>query len=224
MVFPEKFLWGASISGFQLEMGSCFKEDLDPNTDWYVWVHDAKNTQKGLVSGDLPENGVDYWNRYKEDHNLAKKLEMNAFRIGIEWSRIFPKSTSEIEAGVEKDQDGNITKDDIDDGTLEELDKVSNSQAVSRYRAIIEDLREKDFKVFVCLNHFTLPLWIHDPIVVRDTNIRKGPKGWADKATVIESTKYACMHALLRFRGFLLMHRQYILLTSTSIRSPFQKL
>jgi len=45
--------------------------------------------------------------------------------------------------------------------------------------------------VFVCLNHFSLPLWVHDPIIVRGTRLRAGPKGWVDESTIIEFTKYA---------------------------------
>jgi len=191
MVFPEKFLWGASISGFQFEMGDPSKKSLDPNTDWFVWVHNSENIKKGLVSGDLPENGVNYWSLYEKDHDTAKELGLNAYRIGIEWSRIFPESTREIEVGVEKASDGNIAKIDIDDETLEELDKNAGKNAISHYRAVIEDLRAKEFKVFVCLNHFTLPLWVHDPVTVRDTKLRRGPRGWVDKETIVEFTKYA---------------------------------
>jgi len=52
-------------------------------------------------------------------------------------------------------------------------------------------LRARGFKVFVCLNHFTLPLWIHNPIIARATRLRKGPRGWLDEAAVVEFVKYA---------------------------------
>jgi len=190
MVFPEKFLWGASASGFQFEMGDPAGRNIDPNTDWYVWVHDAVNIQKGIVSGDLPENGINYWDLYKRDHMIAKRLGFNAYRIGIEWSRIFPESTSPVEVGVEKASDGNIAKIEVDDSALERLEEAANNEALNHYRAVIEDLRTRNLKVFVCLNHFTLPLWIHDPITVRDTKMRRGPRGWMDEETIIEFTKY----------------------------------
>jgi beta-galactosidase len=195
MVFPENFLWGVSISGFQFEMGDPSGKDIDPNTDWFVWVHDPKNIQKGLVSGDLPENGVNYWGLYQKDHNIARELGLNAYRIGIEWSRVFPESTRKVEVGIEKASDDNISEIDIDDETLEELDKTADKEAMSHYRAVVEDLMAKDFKVFVCLNHFTLPLWIHDPVAARNTRLRRGPKGWVDEETVIEFTKYAAYSA-----------------------------
>jgi beta-galactosidase len=33
MVFPEIFLWGASTSGFQFDLGDPFRKDIDRNTD-----------------------------------------------------------------------------------------------------------------------------------------------------------------------------------------------
>jgi beta-galactosidase len=195
MIFPKDFLWGAVNSGFQFEMGDPAGKSIDPNTDWYVWVHDPSNIQKGIVSGDLPERGVDYWNLYRQDCTIAKRLGLNAYRIGIEWSRIFPKSTSVAEAGVERASDGNIAKIDVDKSALENLEKIANTDAVSHYRAVIEDLRANDFQVCVCLNHFTLPLWVHDPITVRKERLRMGPRGWVDEKTIIEFTKYAAYMA-----------------------------
>jgi beta-galactosidase len=193
--FNEKFLWGVSSSGFQFEMGDPSGKGVDANTDWSVWVHDAENIRRGIVSGDLPENGIDYWHLYAEDHDLAKKLGLNAYRIGIEWSRIFPESTAAVQVGVERASDGNISRVDVDEKALEELEKLADKEVLSHYRLVIEDLRAKGFKVFVCLNHFTLPLWIHNPLVVRATRLRRGPKGWLEETTIIEFVKYAAFIA-----------------------------
>ncbi|WP_243679920.1 hypothetical protein [Vulcanisaeta souniana] len=57
--FPRSFRFGWSQAGFQSEMG--IPGDEDPNSDWWVWVHDSENIMSGLVSGDLPENGPGYW-------------------------------------------------------------------------------------------------------------------------------------------------------------------
>jgi beta-galactosidase len=75
MPFPKNFLWGVSSSGFQFEMGHPLKECVDRNTDWFVWVHDKNNIEKGIVSGDLPENGPDYWHLYEKIMNLRKELD-----------------------------------------------------------------------------------------------------------------------------------------------------
>ncbi len=189
--FPEGFLWGASTCGFQFEMGDPAKDGLDPYTDWYAWVHDKRNIQKGTVSGDLPEDGVDYWHLYGRDHDIAKELGLNAFRLGVEWSRIFPKSTAEVKVGVDRATDGNIANINVDDGALESLEKAADNKSLNHYRGIIEDLRRKSFRVFVCLNHFSLPLWVHDPIAARNSIFGAGPRGWVDESSVVEFTKYA---------------------------------
>ena len=102
MEFPENFLWGVSTSGFQFEMGDPAGKNVDPNTDWFVWVRNAENLRIGTVSGDVPEKGIDYWSLFEGDHKIAEKLGLDAYRIGIEWSRIFPRSTSLIEVGVKR--------------------------------------------------------------------------------------------------------------------------
>jgi beta-galactosidase len=195
MAFPENFLWGVSNSGFQFEMGDSLGKNIDPNTDWYVWVHDASNIRKGIVSGDLPEKGVDYWSLFKQDHAIAKQLGLNACRIGIEWSRVFPTSTSSVDVLVEKASNGDIAKIDVDETALKRLETLADQNAVRHYRDVIEDLHANGLEVFVCLNHFTLPLWIHDPIIVRKTQLRRGPKGWVDENTIVEFTKYAAYMA-----------------------------
>jgi beta-galactosidase len=195
MAFPKSFLWGVSNSGFQFEMGDSEGKNIDSNTDWYVWVHDASNIRRRIVSGDLPESGIDYWNRYKQDHTIAKELGLNAYRTGVEWSRVFPSSTSVVKVPVEKTPRGDISKIEVDHSALERLDALANQDAVNHYRDVIEDLRARGFEVFLCLNHFTLPLWIHDPISVRKTRLYRGPKGWVDEATIVEFTKFAAYMA-----------------------------
>ena len=190
-MFPEDFWWGVSESGFQFEMGDPDGKYIDQNTDWYKWVHDDYNIRNKLVSGDLPENGIDYFSKYSLDHKIAKEIGLNTFRIGVEWSRIFPNPTNKIEVDVDWDKDGRVDKVKIDDKDIQELDKIANKKALKHYRKIIMDLKNKGFNIIVCLNHFTLPLWIHDPIKARDTKLRDGPLGWLDNNIVIEFTKYA---------------------------------
>jgi beta-glucosidase/6-phospho-beta-glucosidase/beta-galactosidase len=172
-MFPKDFLFGASLSGFQFEMGM---NDVDENTDWYHWVRDMRNVLNGVVSGDLPENGADYWNKYEKVHSLAKDFDMNVLRIGIEWSRIFPESTEKVDYGSEN--------------MLQELDELANHDALEHYRKIMEDIKEKGLKLFLNLNHFTLPIWLHDPIKVLKGE-EKEKIGWVKDNAPIEFAKFA---------------------------------
>jgi beta-galactosidase len=60
------------------------------------------------------------------------------------------------------------------------------------------DLHSKGFKVIICLNHFTLPIWIHNPIEARKNRLKRGRLGWLDKHTIVEFTKY-CGYIAYRF-------------------------
>lgn len=188
--FPAGFLWGTAIAGFQSDMG--FGAPNDTGTDWWAWVRDAQNLSAARVSGDLPENGPGFWRFYKRDAGLVRyKLHGNAFRMGIEWSRIFPASTAAI------DLSGGITP-----AVLAQLDALADQTAVAHYRDVFRTLRANGLQPFVTLNHFTLPLWLHDPIEVRDAFAAVNPltggvpagitrAGWLDSAIVDEFTKFA---------------------------------
>ncbi len=192
-MFTKDFKFGISMSGFQFEMGG--EDSLDPNTDWFVWVRDPVNLVSGLVSGDLPENGPDYWNRFREDHDLMRELGLNAIRIGLEWSRIFPRSTESVNVKMMK-EDGNVIEVDVDEKALKELENVSNEKAVERYREIMEDIKSKGMYLMVDLNHFTLPIWIHDPIEVRKLGIDRAERsGWYSEKVVVEFAKFAAFVA-----------------------------
>ncbi|MEJ5228729.1 MAG: beta-galactosidase BgaS [Pseudothermotoga sp.] len=186
-MFPKDFLFGASMAGFQIEMGYA-GDDVDPNTDWFVWVREPENLMTGAVSGHLPEYGVGYWNNYPILHQLAVDFGMNALRTNVEWSRIFPNPTFEVHVGVEK-EDG-ITKVVITDEDLERLENLANKDAVEHYRKIFKDMKDRGLRVILNLSHFTLPIWIHDPVAVhRGQQTEK--TGWVNDQTVVEFSKFA---------------------------------
>jgi beta-glucosidase/6-phospho-beta-glucosidase/beta-galactosidase len=192
--FPKGFLWGTAIAGFQSDMG--VGAPVDAGTDWWVWVRDPANLAAHRVSGDLPENGPGFWNLYKKDAKLVRgQLAGSAFRMGIEWSRIFPMSTAGVDAS------GGVTAD-----TIAALDALADQDAVAHYRAVFAALRKRHLKPLVTLNHFTLPLWIHDPIEVRDAFTGVDPfagpvpagiahGGWLDPTIVGEFEKFAAYAA-----------------------------
>jgi beta-galactosidase len=178
---PEGFQWGVAIAGFQTEMGR--DRDIDRGSDWWAWTHDRANITAGRVTSDRPERGPGFFARYRQDVDLAARdLHLNAFRLGIEWSRIFPRSTAQAR-------------------TLAQLDRLADKDALERYRSILERIRTRGMTPWVTLNHFTLPLWISDPIAAREAFAKVGPddppptgfgpRGWLDRSTVTEFAKYA---------------------------------
>ena len=127
--FPKAFLWGTAIAGFQTEAGQ--GRNLDPASDWFAWTHDPANIADGSVSGDLPEDGPGHWRLYRRDLDLAAEdLHNNAFRFSIEWPRIFPRSTEQVEVGAR-----------IGRRDLERLDELANKRALRHYRKVLRRRR-----------------------------------------------------------------------------------
>lgn len=139
--FPDDFLWGASTSSHQVEGGN--------HNQWTVWElenaeHLAKTAKQRIghvpawdkikKQATNPDNyisgrGVDHYNRYEEDFDLVKQLNLNSFRFSIEWSRIEP-----------------------DEGQW-------NQGAIEHYRAYIKELRKRGIEPVINIWHWTNPLW-----------------------------------------------------------------
>jgi beta-glucosidase len=143
-IFPKNFLWGASTASHQVEGGT--------HNQWSVWelAHAnefAKQASKRL--GDLqdwerikpyatnPENyisgrGVEHYKRFREDFDILQKLNLNAFRFGIEWSRLQP-SMGAWDAG-----------------------------ALQHYHEYIQELKARGIEPVMNLWHWTMPTWFTD--------------------------------------------------------------
>jgi beta-galactosidase len=182
--FPASFHWGVAHAGFQAEGGP--GSPVDPNSDWYKWVHDPINQLLGLTNG-VPENGPGTYVKYDSDAALAHdELGMNTFRMSIEWSRIFPNSTASVDIS---DEGGTVSEDD-----LEALDALANQDEVQHYRDVFASLRAHDLEPLITVNHFTLPAWVHDPTTTRllaQLGLPAPAAGWLSPDTPVEFEKYA---------------------------------
>src|SRR3990167_4387744 len=97
-IFPKHFFWGASTASHQVEGGTVnqwtvwelahakeFAQTAHQRLNWLPnWkdVKDQAEEPDNYVSG----RGVEHYKRYKEDFDIVEKLNLNAFRFGIEWS------------------------------------------------------------------------------------------------------------------------------------------
>ena len=135
----------------------------------------------------MPEDGPGTYVEYDTDAQLARDdLGMNTFRMGIEWSRIFPNSTASVDIS---DEDGTVSLAD-----LEALDQLANQDEVAHYRAVFASLRAHGLEPLVTVNHFTLPTWVHDPITARpliELGLPAPAAGWLSPSTPVEFEKYA---------------------------------
>ncbi|AWR96731.1 family 1 glycosylhydrolase [Acidianus sulfidivorans JP7] len=137
---------GFSISAFQYE-------ELNKNSDWYLWLTDDVNVMSRKVIGQIPDKNY-YLSKYSILHDIARKLNSTVWRLNVSWGRI-----------------------------MKDKDNVS-TEAINDYKKILKDLKDKGFKVIMCLHHFDLPLWVHDPIVARDSLLTKGNLGWYSESTI----------------------------------------
>jgi len=134
--------WGASTSAHQVEGGN--------HNQWSVWELEnaselAANSEKKYThwlprwddiksQAQDPKNYVsgkaaDHYNLYEQDFDLLEKLNMNAFRFSIEWSRIEPNEG--------------------------EWDKAE----IEHYRKYLQSLKKRGIEPFVTLWHWTMPVW-----------------------------------------------------------------
>ena len=126
MSFPEKFLWGGSISAAQAERA--WNEDgkspvqvdcVDPGTtvaNRKTHYRKADGTRGIMTQFEhLPEGAsyelfddvrytnhtaIDFYHRYKEDIALFAEMGFTTFNTTISWARIYPRG---VEGGVNKD-------------------------------------------------------------------------------------------------------------------------
>ncbi len=133
LTFPDKFLWGASTSHFQIE--GCPSEMQSKLSDWSVWMSEPGR----ILDGTTAEAACQFISRYQKDIDLLRSMNLNAFRFSFNWPSLFPEEPG---TGVIK--------------------RKLNSAVVEFYRSLIDDLKQSGIKSFATLFHFCLPTWLHD--------------------------------------------------------------
>jgi beta-glucosidase len=107
--FPKDFFWGTATSAYQVEGGI-------ENCDWSKFYSAGK--------------ACDHYHLYEKDFDLLKKLNQNAYRFSLEWSRIEPK-----------------------EGKF-------NQKEIEHYRKFLKALKSRQITPLITLWHFTLPSWL----------------------------------------------------------------
>ncbi|PIA63736.1 hypothetical protein AQUCO_00201227v1 [Aquilegia coerulea] len=112
--FPKGFVFGTATSAYQVE-GMASKEGRGPSI-WDVFVK-------------LPADvAVDQYHLYKHDVDLMQKLNFDAYRFSISWSRIFPNGAGKV-----------------------------NWKGVAYYNRLIDYLLQKGITPYANLYHYDLP-------------------------------------------------------------------
>lgn len=121
------FLWGVATSPYQAEGG--YNGPGQPQTNWAM----AEQRKEVARSG----RGAEFWERYEEDFERCRQMGLNAFRLGIEWSRVQPCY-------------------DRNPGPAPPFD----FEVLDHYVAMLEACRGADLEPVVTLHHFVHPAWL----------------------------------------------------------------
>ena len=149
--FSEDFLWGTATAGFQVDMGCPSWTEIkctDSASDWYQWVTTPEiiDEYNLYVSGEAISNGPGMWELFESDIDQMAADGMSAYRMSIEWSRIFPNANAELA------------------NTVADLEQFANAEAVERYHAFFVAMKQANITPLVTINHYTLPLWVHNGV------------------------------------------------------------
>jgi beta-glucosidase len=113
--FPRGFLWGTATSPTQVE-GHIENEWTDFTSQ----------------DGGHCRIACDHYHRYPEDISLMSQLGVNAYRFGIEWSRMQSAPFAPL-----------------------------NQNELARYVDLLDQLKTKNITPMVVLHHFSNPPWIN---------------------------------------------------------------
>jgi 6-phospho-beta-glucosidase len=122
--FPDNFWWGSASSAAQAE-GATLR-DGKSETVWDHWFNIEPNRFFNQVG---PQDTSTFYDNYKADVQLMKRIGHNSFRTSISWARLIPDGKGEV-----------------------------NAKAVEFYNALINELVENDIEPFINLMHFDLPM------------------------------------------------------------------
>ncbi len=84
--FPDRFLWGASTSAYQVE--GAWNEDGKSPSIIDLYEHPAEYADFKIAS--------DHYHRFREDIRLFSEMGLKAYRFSIAWTRILPEGTGRV--------------------------------------------------------------------------------------------------------------------------------
>lgn len=126
--FPENFWWGSAASGPQTE--GIVEGDHKGQNIWDYWYEQEPTKFFNQVG---PAKTSRFYEKYKEDIQLMKETGHNSFRTSIQWSRLFPEGTGEV-----------------------------NQTAVDFYNNVIDELLANGIEPFINLYHFDMPMSLQE--------------------------------------------------------------
>ena len=180
--FPEGFRFGTATAGFQVEAGCEGCED--PNSDWYQWVTDEDLVSDGQTfnSGDSLDLAPAHYELYEDDFARAAEFG-DLFRFSFEWSRLFPDGAAEQAT------------------TVEELADHVDPDGLAYYQDYLAAMQAAGLEPVATVNHYTLPLWVHDGKDCRENDGVCDASGWLDEDRIIPLITLFSQYVARQFGG-----------------------
>ncbi|MFP4466005.1 MAG: GH1 family beta-glucosidase [Candidatus Goldiibacteriota bacterium] len=173
--FDKDFIFGAATSSYQIE-GAWDKDGKGPSI-WDVFTH-----QKGNIrNNDTGDTACAHYEKYREDIELMKELNLKSYRFSVNWARIFPEGRGSINPKGLEFYDGLV--DGLLDAGIEpnatlyhwELPYALHNEGGWENREIIDDFAEYASFMF---EHFKgrIKLWstFNETYVVANLGYRMG--------------------------------------------------
>ncbi|MBU0695411.1 MAG: beta-glucosidase [Bacteroidetes bacterium] len=120
--FGPDFQWGVSVAAYQIE--GAHESDGKGASIWDIFT----NTKGKIKDNHHGNIACDFYNRFRDDIDLIKELNIPNFRFSISWSRILPNGIGEI-----------------------------NQQGLDYYNQIIDYCLQQNIEPWITLYHWDLP-------------------------------------------------------------------
>ncbi|XP_019153660.1 PREDICTED: beta-glucosidase 44-like [Ipomoea nil] len=127
--FPAGFVFGTASSAYQVEGATDVHKYGRGPSIWDTFLK-TPGLEPNNATGEV---AVDQYHRYKRDIDLMVKLNFDAYRFSISWTRIFPNGTGKV-----------------------------NWKGVAYYNRLINYMLEKGITPYANLNHYDLPQALED--------------------------------------------------------------
>ncbi|KAG0611025.1 hypothetical protein M758_7G108700 [Ceratodon purpureus] len=147
--FPDGFVFGAATASYQVE--GAYK---DGGREMSIWDTFCRTPGK-VLDGSNGDVADDQYHKYLEDIDLMGKMNLDAYRFSISWSRILSYRGSKPEV---------------------------NKEGVAYYNNLIDGLLKKGITPYATLYHWDLPQALYDEY--RGWIDRRIVKDFADYAEV----------------------------------------
>jgi beta-glucosidase len=139
--FPASFLWGSATAPYQIEGG------LD-NTDWGQW-----DLSGHAARMDHANDGPHSLTQYTQDIAALTATGQNAYRMGIEWARVFPtRAAWDACHGATGDAAARAAT----------CHAAASPEGLAYYHTVLAAVRAAHITPLVTLQHFSLPTYLSD--------------------------------------------------------------